>query len=196
MSESTFPSESLYPGESVFPGEPLPGIDVDELAAAVAEMKQRLDLLAPPLTPSTADPGGKHNPVAFMVMPFGPEDLQVVFEEFVKPTLESKCKVTCIRADDIFGSNVVMDDVTMAIESADIVIADLTGKNANVFYEVGIAHALNRRVLLLAQTLDDVPFDLRHRRILLYDYTPKGCKTLEHKIAEHIHDILKTVATD
>lgn len=196
MSESNFPGESLYPSESAFPGEPLPGIDVDELAAAVAEMKERLDLLAPPPTPRTAGPGAEQKPVAFMVMPFGPEDLQIVYEEFVKPTLESKCRVLCIRGDDIFGSNVVMDDVTTAIASADIVIADLTGKNANVFYEVGIAHALNRRVLLLAQTLDDVPFDLRHRRILLYDYTPKGCKTLEHKIAEHVEDILKEVATD
>jgi hypothetical protein len=58
-----------------------------------------------------------------------------------------------------------------SIEGACVVVADLTGKNANIFYEVGIAHTLEKPVLLLAQPMSDVPFDLRHKRVLLYKYS-------------------------
>jgi hypothetical protein len=123
-------------------------------------------------------------------MAFGPDDLQVVCEDFVKPVVENSCDLECVRGDDMFGSAVVMDDVLSAIRASTVVIADLTGRNANVFYEVGIAHAIDKPVLLMAQSLDDVPFDLRHRRVLIYDYTPRGCKRLETQIEQHIKDML------
>jgi hypothetical protein len=83
-----------------------------------------------------------------------------------------------------------MDDVVATIRRAQIIIADLTGQNANVFYEVGIAHAIGKPVLLLTQSIDDVPFDLRHRRILVYEFTPDGCKVLEESIEAHVKNIL------
>ncbi len=82
-----------------------------------------------------------------------------------------------------------MDDIRTSIESADLIIADLTGKNANVFYEVGICHAIEKPVLLLAQSMDDVPFDLRHRRVLLYSYSPRGCKRLELSLRDQVNAI-------
>ena len=126
----------------------------------------------------------------FIVMPFGDEDLQVVYEDFIKPVLTEQCGLECERGDDVFGSNVIMDDIQRSIAEADLVLADLTRKNANVFYEVGICHALDKPVLLLAQTVDDVPFDLRHRRVLLYDYSPRGCKRLETTLREHVTAML------
>ena len=123
-------------------------------------------------------------------MPFGEEDLTVVYEDFVKPVLENECGVSCERGDDVFGSNVIMDDIRASISASDLVVADLTRKNANVFYEVGICHTLDKPVLLLAQTMDDVPFDLRHRRVLLYEYTPRGCKRLEKKLLNNIESML------
>ena len=123
-------------------------------------------------------------------MPFGLEDLQVVYEDYVKPTIEGQCYLRCIRGDDMFGSEVIMDDIIAAISNAEIVVADLTGQNANVFYEVGIAH-VSKPVLLLAQSVDDVPFDLRHRRVLIYDYSPHGCKRLEQRLKDHILDMHK-----
>lgn len=135
----------------------------------------------------TVDPS-----LCFVIMPFSSQELNDVYEYFIKPTIEDTCGLTCERGDDVFGSNVIMDDIRAAIEKASIVVADLTGKNANVFYEVGIAHTLNKPVLLLAQYMDDVPFDLRHRRVLQYDYSPKGCKVLEGKIIEHINAMLKS----
>jgi len=122
-------------------------------------------------------------------MPFGPEDLQVVYEDYVKPTIEENCALRCIRGDDMFGSGVIIDDVLQAIAKAEIIIADLTGRNANVFYEIGIAHATDKPVLLMTQSRDDVPFDLRHRRVLVYDYSPRGCKYLEQQLKAHLLDM-------
>lgn len=122
----------------------------------------------------------------FIVMPFGDEALQIVYEDFVKPVLEQDCGLQVERGDDVFGSNIVMDDIRTSINAADFVIADLTGKNANVFYEVGICHTLEKPVLLLAQSMEDVPFDLRHRRVLLYSYTPRGCKRLERGLRDQV----------
>ena len=124
-------------------------------------------------------------PKCFIVMPFGVQDLEDLYTEFILPVL-GECQLRCERGDDIFGSNVVMDDVKAAIAAADLVIADLSGQNPNVFYEVGIAHTLGKPVLLLSQSIEDVPFDLRHRRVLPYQYTPVGCKRLVAKLREHI----------
>jgi hypothetical protein len=125
----------------------------------------------------------------FVVMPFGSEDLTVVYEDFVRPTI-TNCGLVCERGDDLFGSNIVMDDIQHSIETARLIIADLTGKNANVFYEVGIAHALHKPVLLLAQSMNEVPFDLRHRRVLVYEYSPRGCRKLENHLSESIKAML------
>jgi hypothetical protein len=118
-------------------------------------------------------------------MPFGIQDLEDLYNEFILPVLDG-CNLECARGDDIFGSNVVMDDVKAAIAKADLVIADLSGQNPNVFYEVGIAHTLGKPVLLLSQSIEDVPFDLRHRRVLPYEYTPIGCKRLVARLREHV----------
>src|SRR5258708_35723116 len=104
----------------------------------------------------------------FIVMPFGLQEVVDVYECFLKPSIEGSCNLRCERGNDLFGSNVVMDDIHQNIESAALVIADLTGRNPNVFYEIAIAHALHKEVLMLAESADDVPSDLRHLRILVY----------------------------
>ena len=123
-------------------------------------------------------------------MPFGVDSLNIVYEDFVKPTLEERCKLRSERGDDVFGSNVIMDDIAKSIRRARLIIADLTGRNANVFYEVGIAHALNKQVLLMTQSIDDVPFDLRHRRALVYEYSPRGCKKLEKNLYDNVQNMI------
>lgn len=128
--------------------------------------------------------------LCFVIMPFGLEDLDDTYKYFIKPSIENKCGLICQRGDDVFGSNVIMEDIRKSINKARVIIADLTGRNPNVFYEVGIAHTLKKDVLLLSQNMDDIPFDLRHRRVLMYDFTPKGCKKLEKSIAESINTII------
>lgn len=126
----------------------------------------------------------------FIVMPFGDAALQVVYEDFVRPVIEGDCQLVCERGDDVFGSNAIMDDIRTSIDNSDIIVADLTGKNPNVFYEVGIAHTIGKPVLLMAQSIDDVPFDLRHRRVLLYEYSPRGCKKLEGNLRQNVSAML------
>jgi hypothetical protein len=167
-------------------GTPHRDIDPDALRKELQELRDQVARLAES-QPAEATPQvvAKPHPKCFIIMPFGNRDLEDLYNEFILPVLDT-CELECARGDDIFGSNVVMEDVRAAIANADLVIADLSGQNPNVFYEVGIAHTLGKPVLLLSQSVDDVPFDLRHRRVLPYDYTPVGCKRFVAKLREHV----------
>jgi hypothetical protein len=79
-----------------------------------------------------------------------------------------------------------MGDVWSAINAAKVIVADCTGRNPNVMYEIGLAHAIGRHTILISQSIDDVPFDLRHLRVIVYDYTPRGMREFEMKLAETI----------
>lgn len=61
-------------------------------------------------------------------MPFEDADLEVVYEDFVKPILEQECNLICERGDDVFGSNAIIEDIVGSIQKADVVLADLTRK--------------------------------------------------------------------
>jgi hypothetical protein len=105
-------------------------------------------------------------PQAFVVMPFAAE-FNDVYEHVIRAPLAAE-GFDVLRADEMQNSRSIMHDVVQGILGSDLVIADLTGRNANVFYELGIAHAVNKKVLLLAQDIEDVPFDLRAYRVITY----------------------------
>jgi hypothetical protein len=181
--------------------QPIPGERIEELdATTLAELKMALKdavevfrakpSISPAVDRKGMEPDVVEN-VCFVVMPFSIESLNIVYEDFIRPTLEDRCHLRSERGDDVFGSNVIMDDITKSIRRARLIIADLTGRNPNVFYEVGIAHALNKQVLLMTQSIDDVPFDLRHRRALVYEYSPRGCKKLEQALYENVQNMLE-----
>lgn len=75
------------------------------------------------------------------------------------------CEVT----GDLSTPGDITDQVWQGIRGADAVVADITGKNPNVFYEVGLAHALGKEVIVIAQDAADAPFDIRSHRKLDYD---------------------------
>ncbi|MEP1472304.1 MAG: nucleoside 2-deoxyribosyltransferase [Halieaceae bacterium] len=104
---------------------------------------------------------------SFLVMPFHTE-----WSDAVSYNLRQVCTnlgISSLRGDDIFRPTDILDDIWNGITQCDFVIADITGNNANVFYELGMAHALGKPVLVLTQNMEEVPFDLQSRRILLYD---------------------------
>ena len=72
------------------------------------------------------------------------------------------------RADDIEHNGNILDVVQQKIPQADIVIADMSTRNANVFYEIGFAHAVNRPTVLLCRNTDTVPFDLQSINYIKY----------------------------
>ena len=95
----------------------------------------------------------------------------------------------CLRADDIWERDHILDDVLSLIWRARVVIADLSGKNPNVFYEVGIAHTLGRDTILVAQSMDDIPFDLQGIRALKYLNNGEGRDALTKGIASRLNTI-------
>lgn len=72
------------------------------------------------------------------------------------------------RLDEQVFTEGMLERIYNQISRADVIIADMTGQNVNVFYEVGYAHALGKQVLLLTQRADDIPFDLKHRTHIVY----------------------------
>jgi hypothetical protein len=104
--------------------------------------------------------------LCFVLMPFG--DTRPIYET-IRRVVEGEHSLRCQRADDIYSDGVIMEEIWAQIHSAHLLIADATGRNPNVFYEVGLAHGIGKHVVILTQDLTDVPFDLKHRRIIAYD---------------------------
>ena len=120
----------------------------------------------------------------FVAMPFQ-DDLKPVYSQHIRKVAD-ELAVSCKRGDDFFSTHNIMDDVWSAIYHCDMCIVDCTGRNPNVFYELGIAHTLGRKTALIAQSLDDIPFDVRHLRIIIYQYTPPGMQQFEETLKKTI----------
>lgn len=123
----------------------------------------------------------KKQKYCFYLCPFE-EPFNTIYSDHVKPAIESS-GFTVERADEIFGTQPIIEDIWDGINSSEIVIADVTNRNPNVMYEIGMAHTVGKPVVIMTQNIDDVPFDLKHHRCIMYSYTPKGCATLEEKIS-------------
>jgi hypothetical protein len=126
----------------------------------------------------------------FVMQPFA-SPFGGYYTSVFKPAIE-KAGLHAVRADDeIFGTGKIMDQVWRGINEADVLVAELTTKNANVFYELGLAHALRKPVVLIASNEQDVPFDLRHIRVILYDQSdPFWGQKLVDKLADNIQSAL------
>jgi hypothetical protein len=116
-------------------------------------------------------------PFAFVLMPFDQR-----FHDIYKLGIQAvakDCGVVAERVDEQTYTETILERIYRQIENADFIIADMTGRNPNVFYEVGYAHAREKLVTLLTQSADDIPFDLRHHRHIVYD---GSIQTLREKL--------------
>lgn len=95
----------------------------------------------------------------------------------------------CRRADDIWENPAVIQDVVSLIDRSKVVICDCSGRNPNVFYEIGIAHTLGREVILITQSESDIPFDLRHLRFLPYLNNGEGREELKQQVQLRLRDL-------
>jgi hypothetical protein len=120
------------------------------------------------------------------MMPFHSE-FNAVSESLKATAVEAGMK--CRRADDIWENPSVIQDIVGLIDRSSVVIADCTGRNPNVFYEIGIAHCLGRNVILIAQNEADVPFDLRHLRFVKYLNNGEGLQELSRKLLSKLKDL-------
>ena len=126
-----------------------------------------------------------HKPLCFVIMQFAPE-FDVLYQDVIRPVCESY-RYEVVRGDDFYSSGQIMDDVTRSIRNAGLVIADVTPDNANVFYELGYAHAIGKPTILLSdRKRDRLPFDISGFRTLFYDNTIGGKSLVEARLKEHL----------
>jgi len=128
-------------------------------------------------------------PRAFVVMQFS-EPYESLYSEVIRPVAESM-GFEAYRADDVYKPGIILQDIIQGIVEAEVVIADITPVNANVFYELGYAHALDKPTILLAEGRSELPFDIRSYRCIFYDNTIRGKTTVETNLKRHLKNIME-----
>ncbi len=159
-------------------------VDVSHELGATGQSDLKIAKDAKDMKISTGD-------ICFVMMPFA-APIGYHFEKLYEPAIR-KAGLSPLRADnDIFGTGKIMDQIWSGISIAKVLLCELTGRNANVFYELGLAHASNKPVVLISNKEDDVPFDLKHIRVIYYDKDdPFWGEKVISKVAENILSAIK-----
>lgn len=126
----------------------------------------------------------------FVMMPFG-EWFDKYYQHIYIPAIKD-AGFEPIRADELFATGTVVEQIWEQIRKSKVLLADLTDRNANVFYELGLAHAARKPVVFTAPCVDDVPFDLRHLRVIIYEIRePEWSSKLKSKVTDYLKNSLK-----
>lgn len=125
----------------------------------------------------------------FVIMPFTEIWSNDVWEQAISISIK-EMGMNPVRADNLYGAN-IMEDIWTSILKAAIVICDTTNRNPNVFYELGLAHTLGKKVILLTQNVNDIPFDLQAYRHIVYTTTMTGGNKLKEDIKKYVGEYLK-----
>lgn len=125
----------------------------------------------------------------FVVMPFNSE-FNHIYKRTIQP-VGSALGLKVGRADDMFTiRHNIITEIWSSLRWCDVVVADCTGRNPNVFYELGIAHTIGKPCILLTQNIDDVPFDVKGWRFIEYKYTVEGIDELREKLTAALKVLL------
>lgn len=166
---------------------------LDGLHAAAARLRQDVLFLGPErLNPPQALPAPGAEPSCFLVMPFGTPEADAVHA-----VLRQACQragLRPLRGDDLFTPTDILDDIWRSLAGAHCVIADISGRNPNVMYELGIAHTLAKPVLILSRSAADIPIDLATRRVIVYGGAPGA--TWADALASQVQQALQTLLRD
>src|SRR6266496_4237626 len=127
--------------------------------------------------------------LAFVLIPFS-DPFEEYYQNIIRPAAKAAGLATR-KADEIYSTGPIIHDIWRQIWSAIVVIADVTGKNPNVNYELGICHTLGVPTVIITQSVDDVPFDYRHRRCILYDtHSSTWQRDLKRSITATLEQVL------
>jgi hypothetical protein len=129
------------------------------------------------------------NPRVFVAMQFG-QPFDTLYREVIYPLVNDQLRLSVVRMDEVAGPGIVFEDMKRQLAEAQIVIAEITAPNQNVFYELGYAHALNKPTILMAQRGKELPFDIRSYRVIFYDDSIGGKPALERSLRRHLEAIL------
>lgn len=138
------------------------------------------------------------NNVCFVISPIGHPGTEnhatfkQVLEYTIRPAVEaSGFNLEVLRADDIDRPGSFIKDILEMLLKSYVVIADLTNQNPNVFYELGVRHALSPRTILIAQDGNHIPSDLKEYRYIVYDTSAKGAAEFREKIKRYLSELTK-----
>lgn len=129
-------------------------------------------------------------------MPFSDDISSQAYSHCIKPVCDDY-HLEIRRADELFTTNPIYDDIVSEIQEASIIIVDVSGRNPNVFYELGVAHTLkqSQTIMLTHESFDEAPFDISHFRIIKYENTIEGTKSLENQLRKTLDYLLRDLKT-
>ena len=116
---------------------------------------------------SEAVPVVGHSDFVFVIMPFK-EPYNEYYEEIIKPAV-SELNYNVMRSDEIYSPSSFVQTIWNSIISSRLVIAEMTDMNPNVLYELGLCHAINKTVVMISQSMENIPADLRHINCITYN---------------------------
>jgi hypothetical protein len=126
----------------------------------------------------------------FVMMPYMLDSIGV-YVEVIKDTVES-LGLICERADEACSTQAIIHDIVDAIKTADVCIADITGRNPNVYYEIALAHSYGKRTIIIGQDVaapeHQVAFDIAHLRRIPYD--PNSGDDWKYRLRERLTRML------
>lgn len=127
------------------------------------------------------------HPRAFVVMQFT-EPYNSLYSEVISPVC-GELGFEAYRADDVFRPGIILQDIMSGLVESDVIIAEISPTNANVFYELGYAHAVHKPTVLLARRGGELPFDISGYRVIFYDDTIRGKHEVEATLRNHLSNI-------
>ena len=134
----------------------------------------------------------------FVIAPIGEPDSDTrkrsdqVLRHIIRPAVK-ECGYQAIRADEIDKPGIITSQVIQHVITDDLVIADLTERNPNVFYELAIRHALRKPFVQLIKKGERIPFDVAGTRTIHFDHHDLDCVELARKT---IVDQLRSLESD
>jgi len=145
-------------------------------------------------------------PTCFVIMPFGEKkdpdgkaiDFDAIYKDIIKAGVESLRGMECVRCDEIDEAGVVQKQMLESIHQADAVVVDITTSNPNVFYELGVRHALADCVtVIIKREGTGIPFNIRSMKAIEYNpESPESVEKTRKKIAAYISNGLESRTVD
>jgi response regulator RpfG family c-di-GMP phosphodiesterase len=133
----------------------------------------------------------------FVIMPFSKtescdeKEWTEIFNRLIRPAVEKSGNYTCKRSEALIGN--IIEKIFKDLNGADLVIADLTDRNPNVFYELGVRQSICDATILIAQKKKDIPFDLQNQAWVTYNWKTDEDKK---KFRVRIKEIISTLEND
>lgn len=132
--------------------------------------------------------------ICYVIMPFDSK-FDSTYSTAIRPAIAKVSKLQgeaweCVRSDDIRVPGSITKEIITSLYTADLVIADLTGNNPNVLYELGVAHSAGRIVVMITQDITNLPFDINTYRVHSYEHTSDGLQSLGEYLSTTVVDAL------